>query len=89
MERFVDPYHFDERREVCAKASNGIETETSPDERIRLDENKRRRHEPRSTRTKVAEGALRAGVVLVLRVEQGQQRRRIREGRMHSKASSR
>lgn len=89
VERFVDPYDVDERREVCPKASDRLETEAPANERIRFDENKRRRYQWSLTGLQVCEGALCAGVVLVLRIEQCEEPGRVREDGTHSNASSR
>src|SRR3990172_5055480 len=89
VQRVVDADHLDERRKVRPKAPYGVETEAAADERIRFDQNKARRHECSLAGTEVGEGALRARVVLVLGIEECQERGRIHEDRTHSNASSR
>jgi len=65
VERLVYPHHLEERREVCAKTSNCVETESPADERVRFDEHKRRRDKPSLSGTQTCESALRAGMVFV------------------------
>jgi hypothetical protein len=89
VERTVDPDDLDQRREVVPEAPHGIDAKTTAHERIRLDEDERRGQQRRAPCTQGRKDVRRPGVVVVARIEEGEQCRRVDEGEAQSSASSR